>query len=47
MAAELKGGIVNMASFIEVEDGDHKLVETVSFSDAVQMESRPGIRPGR
>jgi hypothetical protein len=46
-ANELRAGQLNMASFIEVEDENRRLVATVTFLDAVQVETRHGKRPGR
>lgn len=37
MAAELKEGSMNMASFIEIEGEDHQLLTTVQFVDAVDI----------
>lgn len=37
MADELRGGNLNLASFIEVEDHDHALLFIVSFADAVTV----------
>jgi hypothetical protein len=34
MADEMRGGMLNPASFIEVEDAERKLLFTVHFSDA-------------
>ncbi len=45
MADELKGGVMNMASFIEIEDESRQLVETISFHDAVYLETRGEKRP--
>ena len=48
MAAEMRRGEVNMASFIEIEDEDRRLVSTVSFADAIHITSDQGSgRPGR
>lgn len=44
MAGELRSGTLNMASFIEIEDEQRELILTVSFRDAVQIESRQGTR---
>ena len=35
MAAELRDGVMNLASFIEVEDAQHQLLFTLSFGDAM------------
>jgi hypothetical protein len=37
MAAELKEGSMNMASFVEIEGEDHQLLTTVQFVDAVDI----------
>jgi hypothetical protein len=47
MAAEIKSGVVNMASFIEIEDENHKLTETSGLSDAMQMRTKHGKPTGR
>jgi hypothetical protein len=45
MAGELKAGELNLGSFIEIEDEDHRLIMTVPFSDAVKVETIEGARP--
>jgi hypothetical protein len=35
MAAEVKGGGINLASFVEIENESRQHIETVSFTDAV------------
>lgn len=35
LAGELRTGVLRRASFIEIEDEDHRLVSTVSFGEAV------------
>lgn len=47
MADELKGGVINMASFIEIEDENRSLIATISFEDAVHFEHRQDNRPER
>ena len=47
MADEMKNGILNMASFIEIEDEHHELLTTVPFGDAVDVATRIGKRPDR
>jgi len=47
MAGDLRSGTLNMASFVEIEDERHQLVTTVTFLEAVQVETRHGKRPDR
>ena len=47
VADEMKNGILNMASFIEIEDEHHHLLMTVPFGDAVDVATRIGKRPER
>ncbi len=42
MADELKSGHLNMASFIEIEDENGRLLMTVPFADAVNISTQPG-----
>ena len=44
MSGDLLNGNVNTASFIEVEDEKHELIETVSFADVVQLRNEPHLR---
>ena len=44
LAGELRSGTLNMASFIEVEDESRQAVMTVSFSDAVAIETKTHCR---
>jgi hypothetical protein len=44
MSGDLLMGDVNTASFIEVEDENHQLVETVSFADVVSLRNVPHRR---
>jgi hypothetical protein len=44
MSGDLLMGDLNTASFIEIEDDQHELIETVSFSDVVRMRSEPHVR---
>jgi len=37
-------GDLNTASFIEIEDEQHELVETVSFADVVILRNEPHVR---
>ena len=46
MAGDLLTGDLNTASFIEIEDESHELIETVSFADVVRMRDEPHIRRG-
>jgi hypothetical protein len=39
LAGELRDGSLNTASFVEIEDEDHKLVATITFPDVVRMTS--------
>lgn len=36
LAGGLRGGTLDLASFIEIEDENHQLLETVTFAEAVQ-----------
>jgi hypothetical protein len=36
---------MNLGSFIEVEDGAHRLIMTVAFSDAVRLANDRARRP--
>jgi hypothetical protein len=40
MAAEVKSGGINLASFIEIEGDDRRLIETISFTDAVSLAAK-------
>lgn len=44
-AGELRRGEMNLGSFIEVEDGAHRLIMTVAFSDAVRLANDRARRP--
>jgi hypothetical protein len=44
MSGDLLKGDVNTASFIEVKDGQHNLIETVSFADVVTLRNAPHRR---
>jgi hypothetical protein len=44
MAGDLLTGDLNTASFIEIEDESHELIELVSFADVVRMRDEPHIR---
>jgi hypothetical protein len=45
MAFEMKRGELNMGSFIEIEDADHKLLAIVPFNEAVSVTNEVGKRP--
>lgn len=47
IASEAHKGSVNLASFIEVENGARELLFTVTFSDAFEIKSQPCPRPPR
>jgi hypothetical protein len=40
MAADVLGGHLDLGSFIEVEDGAHKLLFTITFADAIKLTVR-------
>ena len=44
MSADLVMGDVNTASFIEIEDEQRELIETVSFADVVNLRNEPHVR---
>lgn len=44
MSGDLLMGDLNTASFIEIEDEEHELIETVSFADVVRLRSDPHVR---
>lgn len=45
MAGDLVMGDLNTASFIEIEDEQHILIETVFFADVVNLRRDPDARP--
>jgi hypothetical protein len=45
MASEMTRGELNMGSFIEIEDADHKLLKIVSFDEAVAVSHEVWKRP--
>lgn len=47
LAAELRRGDLNTASFVEIEDEDRHWVATVSFEDVVRLTSDVTARPKR
>lgn len=44
MAGDLLMGDLNIASFIEIEDADHDLLDTVFFDAVVKVRSEPHLR---
>lgn len=46
MAGDLLMGDLNTASFIEIEDEQRDLIETVSFSEVVNLRDEPHVRNG-
>lgn len=46
MAGDLLSGELNTALCIEIEDEQHRLIETVAFNDAVTLRNDPHIRDG-
>lgn len=40
MAADVQRGMLDLSSFIEIEDADHKLVHTLGFGDAIDLTER-------
>lgn len=44
MAGDLRTGDLNTASFIEIEDEQRELIETVSFADVVRLRDEPHLR---
>lgn len=40
MASDVQRGMLDLSSFIEIEDGDRQLVHTLSFEDAVDLTQR-------
>jgi hypothetical protein len=40
MAADVQRGMLDLSSFIEIEDVDHQLVQTLGFQDAVDLTQR-------
>ena len=47
MAGDLLMGDLNTASFIEIEDAQRELIETVSFAEAVNVRDEAHDRNGR
>ena len=46
MAGDLLMGDLNTASFIEIEDEQRELIETVSFTEVVNLRDEPHVRNG-
>ena len=44
MSGDLLMGDLNTASFIEIEDDQHELIETVTFADVVTLRDEPHVR---
>jgi hypothetical protein len=40
IAADILKGVLNIATFIEIEDAQHQHVATMHFADAVRVETR-------
>ena len=40
MASDVQRGMLDLSSFIEIEDADHQLVSTLGFQDAVDLTQR-------
>jgi hypothetical protein len=38
MAADIRDGYIDLTSFIEVEDAEHRLLFTLTFADAVDIQ---------
>ena len=47
MASDLRGGALNIASYIEIEDENRQIVATVPFLEAVEVTTRQGTSPAR
>jgi hypothetical protein len=47
MADDLQRGQLDLSSFIEVEDGEHALLFTLMFSEAVELKTGDGSRARR
>jgi hypothetical protein len=44
MSGDLLMGDLNTASFIDIEDDEHELIETVFFADVVSLRNEPHVR---
>lgn len=40
MASDVQRGMLDLSSFIEIEDTEHRLVHTLGFEDAVDLTKR-------
>jgi hypothetical protein len=40
ISGEVRNGTLNMSSFIEIEDDHHELIETVTFADAIAVDTQ-------
>ena len=40
MTGDIRDGRLDLSSFIEVEDGEHKLIFTLTVADAVEISNR-------
>lgn len=47
MAGEMRRGEINMGSYIEIEDENHRVVMTVPFLEAVRVTTEHGQRGER
>jgi hypothetical protein len=47
MMGDIRDGRLDLSSFIEVEDEEHKLLFTLTFADAVRVTGRRQGRPGK
>jgi len=45
MASDLLNGHVNTATFVEIENERHEIIETVFFEDVIRLRNEPGSRP--
>lgn len=43
MSNEMRDGLINIASFIEIESEERELLATVAFTEAVKIESDPCV----
>ena len=40
MASEVQRGMLDLSSFIEIEDAEHQLIHTLGFEDALDLTQR-------
>jgi hypothetical protein len=40
MASDVQRGMLDLSSFIEIEDSEHRHIQTVDFADAVNLTQR-------